>query len=237
MGDRQHRHPGPAQRDRAPGHGPRGRVGALARQGGPRRRRPVRPRPPRAWPPRTTSRSGRARRRLRALHAPPARRRRGLPPARRRQQRRHDPRRVPPPAQHGPGPARPRGGRLRRGRHVDPQHRQQPRLHHRGRAAGAVVDPAPARPADHRRVRRPVAAALPRPAVQDHGLRPARGRVRRGAPAARAGQLRPVVAAPRRRARPPARRRRGQRRVRGRQPHRRDRGGHDRGRLRRPPSG
>ena len=40
------------------------------------------------------------------------------------------------------------------------------RLHHRGRAAGADVDPTPARPPDDRRVRQPVAARLPGAALR-----------------------------------------------------------------------
>ena len=61
--------------------------------------------------------------------------------------------------------------RLSTGRELDPQHGQQPRLHHRGGAAGADVDPAPARPPADRRVRRPLRAELPEPAVRGHGVR------------------------------------------------------------------
>ena len=48
--------------------------------------------------------------------------------------RRHHPRRVPPPASMDPAVRERVEAACARGRHVDPQHRQQPRVHHRGRA-------------------------------------------------------------------------------------------------------
>ena len=152
-------------------------------------------------------------------------------------QRRHDPRRVPPPAEHGsrrPGAGR---GRLPRRGHVDPQHRQQPRLHHRGRAARAHLDPAPPRRPHHRGVRRHVAAQLARADLPDHGLRPAARGHRRAPAEPRPAQLRPVAAPDRRDARDPARLGGGERRG-GRRPlRRRDRRRARSTPARSPPSG
>ena len=72
----------------------------------------------------TRSRAGR---RLRALHSRRVRRRRGVRDPGVRGEHRHHAGRVPPPGQHGPRGTPARRGGLRHGRHLGPQHRQQPR--------------------------------------------------------------------------------------------------------------
>ncbi|MGA2828756.1 MAG: hypothetical protein ABSF03_21865 [Streptosporangiaceae bacterium] len=73
-------------------------------------------------------------------------------------ERRHHRGRVPPSGQPRPRGPRPGRGRVRARRQHDPQHREQSRVHHGGRPAGADVDPAPFRWPDDRGVRRPVGA-------------------------------------------------------------------------------
>ena len=95
-------------------------------------------------------------------------------------QRRVDLRDVPPPADRaGRDPPAGRDG-LRRGQVVDPQHREQPRLHHRGGSPRPAVDPARPHPADDRRVRRSLPAQLARAAVPGDGVRHAAGRAAPG---------------------------------------------------------
>ena len=162
-------------------------------QGREGRRRAVRAAPrPVSSPPCDGGRDPGARRRLRAVHAGRLRLRPGVPAARLRRERRHHPGRVPSSGQHRSCPPQAGRGRLRPGRQLDPQHREQSRVHHRGDPAGADVDPAAVRRPGDQRVRRSLAARLAGPAVQRDGLREARRGVRRAPVLLRADQLRAV---------------------------------------------
>ena len=150
-------------------------------------------------------RDPRARGRLRAVHAADARRRRRVPPAESGANVVTTCGEFHHPAGMDPDLRRPRRNRLPARRHLDPQHRQQPRIHLRGRPAGADLDPAPAREPGHRGVRRPVQAELSRAPVRPDGLRVRSGRLRPRPVGPRRAELRPVPPADRRRARPPPR--------------------------------
>ena len=216
-----------------------GRVGPLRRQGRPRRRRPVRPRPGGVAATNDIDDDRRPRRRLRPLHAARAATSTRCAGCSRR----------------APTSSRPGASSTAR-RAWTPTLRERVEaacaeggtsIHSTGSSPGFItealparahVDPAPARPADHRRVRRPVAARLARPAVRrswaSAGRRPpsTSGRLD-----ARAHQLRPVAAAARRRARR-CRSTTSRRAARSRWPRRdgRDRRRHARGRHRRRPA-
>lgn len=145
---------------------------------------------------------------------PHRRRPAATPNPRLRQQHRHHSRRVPSSVGDGCcGPRRGRG-RVRARRHVDPQHRKQPGIRHRGTAVRTHLDPAQPRPARDRRVRRSLAAQFTRNPVRHHGFR-SRARHLRGLPhRPHPVELRSVAALGRRRARAAVRFRRGPRRTR-----------------------